>query len=149
MNLLSIRKNIIERRIEFDLRKAKEKAHILEGLNIALNNIDEVINIIKSSRLAKDARDRLVANFGLSEIQANSVLDMKLQKLTALEIFKLEEELNVLLSLIKDYEDILLNPARIINIIREETINLGLKFGDERRTKIIYDEEVLKLVCRI
>ncbi|WKC89969.1 DNA topoisomerase (ATP-hydrolyzing) subunit A [Borreliella finlandensis] len=138
------RKNIIERRIEFDLRKAKEKAHVLEGLNIALNNIDEVIKIIKSSKLAKDAKERLVSNFGLSEIQANSVLDMRLQKLTALEIFKLEEELNVLLSLIKDYEDILLNPVRIINIIREETINLGLKFGDERRTKIIYDEEVLK-----
>lgn len=75
------------------MRKAKEKAHVLEGLNIALNNIDEVIKIIKSSKLAKDARERLVSNFGLSEIQANSVLDMRLQNLQPLRFLSLKRSL--------------------------------------------------------
>ncbi|AYE36304.1 DNA gyrase subunit A [Borrelia turcica IST7] len=138
------RKEIVRRRVEFDLRKAKEKAHILEGLNVALKNIDKIIEIIKFSRVVKEARERIINEFNLSEIQSNAILDMKLQKLTSLEIEKIEEEFKLILALINDYEDILLNPTRIVDIIREEVLNLSLKFGDERRTKIIYDEEVLK-----
>ncbi|WP_040236351.1 DNA topoisomerase (ATP-hydrolyzing) subunit A [Borrelia crocidurae] len=138
------RKNILRRRVEFDLKRAQEKAHILEGLNIALRNIDRVIEIIRFSRLVKDARECIMREFQLSEIQANSILDMKLQKLTSLEVAKIEEDFKVVLALIKDYEDILISPSRIVNMIREEIINLSLKFGDDRRTKIIYDEEVLK-----
>ncbi|AHH06497.1 DNA gyrase subunit A [Borrelia crocidurae DOU] len=138
------RKNILRRRVEFDLKRAQEKAHILEGLNIALRNIDRVIEIIRFSRLVKDARECIIREFQLSEIQANSILDMKLQKLTSLEVAKIEEDFKVVLALIKDYEDILISPSRIVNMIREEIINLSLKFGDDRRTKIIYDEEVLK-----
>ncbi|WP_041178192.1 DNA topoisomerase (ATP-hydrolyzing) subunit A [Borrelia recurrentis] len=138
------RKNILRRRVEFDLKRAQEKAHILEGLNIALRNIDRVIEIIRFSRLVKDARECIMREFQLSEIQANSILDMKLQKLTSLEVAKIEEDFQVVLALIKDYEDILISPSRIVNMIREEIINLSLKFGDDRRTKIIYDEEVLK-----
>ncbi|AWG42808.1 DNA gyrase subunit A [Candidatus Borreliella tachyglossi] len=141
---IKYRKEIVRRRVEFDLKKAREKAHILEGLNVALKNIDKVIKIIKSSRVVKDARETIINEFHLSEIQANSILDMKLHRLTSLEIEKLEEEFTLILGLIKDYEDILLNPVRIVDIIRKEIINLSLKFGDERRTKIIYDEEVLK-----
>ena len=138
------RKEIVKRRVEFDLKKAKEKAHILEGLNVALKNIDKIIEIIKFSRIVKEARERIINKFNLSEIQSNAILDMKLQKLTSLEIEKIEEEFKLILALINDYEDILLNPTRIVDIIREEVLNLSLKFGDERRTKIIYDEEVLK-----
>ncbi|UGQ17227.1 DNA topoisomerase (ATP-hydrolyzing) subunit A [Borrelia sp. RT1S] len=138
------RKEIVKRRTEFELKKAKEKAHVLEGLNVALRNIDKIIEIIKFSRVVKEARERIVKQFNLSEIQSNAILDMRLQKLTSLEVERIEEEFKLVLSLIEDYEDILLNPARIVDIIRKEVINLSLKFGDERRTKIIYDEEVLK-----
>ncbi|BDU62891.1 DNA gyrase subunit A [Candidatus Borrelia fainii] len=138
------RKEIVRRRVEFDLKKAREKAHILEGLNVSLRHIDRVIKIIRFSRFVKDAKECIIKEFNLSEIQANSILDMKLQKLTSLEIEKLEEEFKIVLDLIKDYEDILVSPERVVNIVREEIINLSLKFGDERRTKIIYDEEVLK-----
>ncbi|UER67608.1 DNA topoisomerase (ATP-hydrolyzing) subunit A [Borrelia sp. BU AG58] len=138
------RKEIVRRRTEFELRKAREKAHVLEGLSVALRNIDKIIEIIKFSRVVKEARECIIKEFNLSEIQSNAILDMKLQKLTSLEIERIEEEFKLILALIKDYEDILLNPARIVDIIRGEIINLSLKFGDERRTKIIYDEEVLK-----
>ncbi|WP_024653596.1 DNA topoisomerase (ATP-hydrolyzing) subunit A [Borrelia persica] len=138
------RKDILRRRVEFDLKRAKEKAHILEGLNVALKNIDRVIEIIRVSRIAKDAKECIMREFNLSEIQSNSILDMKLHKLTTLEIEKIEEDFKVVLALIKDYEDILISPLRIVTIIRDEMINLSLKFGDDRRTKIIYDEEVLK-----
>ncbi|BCR21860.1 DNA topoisomerase (ATP-hydrolyzing) subunit A [Borrelia sp. HM] len=138
------RKEIVRRRVDFDLKKAREKAHILEGLNIALKNIDKIIEIIKSAKLVKEAKEYIMKEFSLSEIQANSILDMKLQRLTSLEIEKLKEDFTIVLALIKDYEDILISPVRIVNIVREEINNLSLKFGDERRTKIIYDEEVLK-----
>ncbi|WP_024655385.1 DNA topoisomerase (ATP-hydrolyzing) subunit A [Borrelia hispanica] len=138
------RKDILRRRVEFDLKRAQEKAHILEGLNIALRNIDRVIEIIRFSRLVRDARECIMREFQLSEIQSNSILDMKLQKLTSLEVEKIDEDFKVVLALIKDYEDILISPSRIINMIRDEIINLSLRFGDDRRTKIIYDEEVLK-----
>ena len=138
------RKEIVRRRVDFDLKKAREKAHILEGLNIALKNIDKIIEIIKSAKLVKEAKEYIIKEFSLSEIQANSILDMKLQRLTSLEIDKLKEDFTSVLALIKDYEDILISPVRIVNIVREEMNNLSLKFGDDRRTKIIYDEEVLK-----
>lgn len=131
---------VVTRRTQYDLRKAEERAHILRGLIIALNNIDEVIEIIKKSKDIPEAKNALMKRFNLSEIQAQSIVDMKLGRLTSLEINKIKEELEELELLIEHYKDLLANPAKIYALIREETQELVEKFGDERRTDIVPDE---------
>ena len=132
------RQVVVRRRTEFDLRKAKERAHILEGLKIALDNIDEVIKVIRASY--DDADKQLMTRFGLSEIQANAILQMQLRRLQGLERDKIEEELKELHELIKKLEAILADENEILRVIKEELLALKEKYGDERRSKIINHE---------
>lgn len=131
------RQEVVYRRTEFELNKAKERAHILEGLMIALKNIDEVIKVIKASKDKDVARENLMKKFKLSERQAIAILEMRLQSLANLERIKIEDELKEKLKLIKDLESILASNAKIKKIIKDEVNELGEKFGDERRTKVI------------
>ncbi len=128
------RKTVILRRTQFELDKALARAHILEGLKIALDNIDEVINIIRSSY--DDAKERLMKRFGLSDIQAQAILDMRLKTLSGLQREKIEEEYNELMKLIAHLRDILSSERLVFDIIKEELIEIREKFGDERKTKI-------------
>ncbi|EDU06357.1 DNA topoisomerase (ATP-hydrolyzing) subunit A [Ureaplasma urealyticum] len=129
---------VLVRRTKFDLRKAKERIHIVEGLVIAVNNIDEVIKIIKASGDDDIASKALIARFGLTELQTKAILEMRLRALTGLNIDKLKKEYEDLLLIIKDLEDILENYDRQVNIICENLDYLIEKFGDERRTEIMY-----------
>ena len=137
------RQIVVRRRTEFDLKKAKERAHILEGLKIALDNIDEVIKVIRASY--DDADQQLMKRFGLSEIQAAAILQMQLRRLQGLERDKIEEELKELHELIKKLEEILADEMKILGVIKEELIALKEKYGDKRRSKII-NHEVGKFV---
>ena len=132
------RRKVVRRRTEFDLRKAKERAHILEGLKIALDNIDEVIKTIRESY--DDADKRLMERFGLSEIQAAAILAMQLRRLQGLERDKIENELNELHELIKKLEAILADEKEILRVIKEELLAMKAKYGDKRRSKIINHE---------
>jgi len=132
------RKQVIIRRTKFDLKKAEERLHIVEGLLIALKNIDEVIKTIKSSESPADAKKKLITRFNLTEIQATAILDMKLQKLTSIEVNDLKEEHKNLVETIKDLKDILANEKRVYNIIKKDLEYLVEKYGDERRTTIHY-----------
>ncbi|RAP27992.1 DNA gyrase subunit A, partial [Candidatus Marinamargulisbacteria bacterium SCGC AG-414-C22] len=130
------RKEVVVRRTEYDLKKAKDRLHILEGLRIALDNIDEIIALIKASKDAETARSGLIERFALSERQANAILEMRLQRLTGLEREKIENEYNQTVALIADLEDILGSEERIYDIIKTEQLEVKDKFGDERRTVI-------------
>ena len=128
---------IITRRTEFELKKAKEREHILQGLKIAIDNIDEVINIIRSSKDAESAKKTLQERFQLTEIQSTAILDMQLRRLAALERQKIEDELKEIIELIERLETILSDKFNIIQIIKEESEDIKRKYGDERLTKII------------
>jgi DNA gyrase subunit A len=130
------RREVITRRTQFELEKAKHRAHILEGLLIALANLDEVIDLIKKSPDAEVAKERLIARFKLSEIQAQAILDMQLRRLAALERQKIEDEHNELLKRIAYFEDLLAHPKKILGVIRTELQEVSDKYGDERRTRI-------------
>ncbi len=132
------RKNVILRRTQFDLDKALARAHILEGLKIALDNIEEVIKIIRSSY--DDAKERLMERFGLSEIQAQSILDMRLKTLSGLQREKIEDEYNELMKLIAHYREILGSETLVFQIVKEELQEIKEKYGDERITKIVAAE---------
>lgn len=125
------------RKTKYELNKAKDRAHILEGLRIAIDNVDEIIEIIKTANDSNDAATKLINRFGLSEIQAKAILDMQLKRLTGLERDKIEEEYQQLLALIKDLEDILANYSRVLEIIKNELLEVKAKYGDDRRTEII------------
>jgi DNA gyrase subunit A len=131
------RKEVVIRRTHFELKKAEERAHILEGLKIALDNIDEVIRIIRSSKDADEAGKRLIKRFSLSEIQSKAILDMRLQRLTSLEVQKVVEELQNLLKLIKELKAILKSEARIFELVKKELLEVKQKYGDPRRTEIV------------
>jgi DNA gyrase subunit A len=135
------RKDVVERRTRYELKKARERAHILEGLKIALSNIDEVVQIIKKSDNVKTAHAKLKSRFGLSNIQSQAILDMKLQRLTSLETEKILEEYLELIKRIAYLEDILQNEKKLMLIIRDELLKMKEKYGDERRTEIVEDEE--------
>ena len=137
------RKDVILRRTQFELDKALARAHILEGLKIALDNIDEVINIIRSSY--DDAKERLMERFGLSDIQAQAILDMRLKTLSGLQREKIEEEYNQLMELIAHLRDILNSERLVFDIIKEELLEIKDKFGDERKTKIVAAEGEIDL----
>lgn len=130
-------KEIIVRRTQFDLNKAEERAHIVEGLKIALDNIDEIISIIRSSKDDSTAKERLMQSFNLSEKQSQAILDMRLKRLTGLEREKLEEEYEALIKEINRLKEILASERLILNIIKEELLDIKEKYGDMRRTRIM------------
>jgi DNA gyrase subunit A len=131
------RHEVVYRRTEFELNKAKDRAHILEGLVIALKSIDEVIKVIKASQDREEARKNLIKKFKLSEKQAVAILEMKLQSLANLERTKIEDELKEKMRIIKELESILASKTKIKNIIKKEISDIGESFGDERRTKVV------------
>ena len=133
-------KEVVTRRTQFDLKKAEARAHILEGLIIAQDNIDEVINIIRSSQTTPEAKTRLIERFALSDEQAQAIVDMRLKALTGLEREKLEAELKDLVALIAELKEILADEKKLLGVIREEILVISAKYGDERRTQIGYDE---------
>ncbi|WAM33871.1 DNA gyrase subunit A [Caldicellulosiruptor morganii] len=133
-------KEIIIRRTRYDLKKAEERAHILEGLKKALDHIDEIISIIRSSRTVNEAKERLIERFSFTDIQAQAILDMRLQRLTGLERQKIEEELAELLRMIEYYKNVLASEAMVKEIIKKEILEIKEKYRDERRTKIIQEE---------
>ncbi len=134
------RQQVVRRRTEFELRKARERAHILEGYKIALDNIDEVIRIIRASKTSDEAQKNLIKSFKLSEIQAQAILAMQLRRLTGLERAAIENELNELLKAIKRYEEILADENEILAIIKSELLEMKEKYGDERKSQIINHE---------
>ena len=129
-------RSVIVRRTRYDLNKAEERVHILEGLKIALDNIDEVVHIIRSAESDEEARQKLMARFNLDEIQSNSILEMRLRRLTGLERGKVEAELDDLQIKIADFKDILAKPERVDAIIKEEMLEIKKKYSDDRRTHI-------------
>jgi DNA gyrase subunit A len=133
------RKIVIRRRTEHDLKKAEERAHILEGLKIALDHLDEVISTIRRSHTQETARKNLRTSFKLTEVQAQAILDLRLARLAALERRKIEEEYREVLRAIKDYKDILARPERVLTIIKTDLEDLKHRYGDERRTEIRAD----------
>jgi DNA gyrase subunit A len=137
---LAHRKEVVTRRTRFDLAKAEERAHILEGLKIALENIDEVIAIIKKSENTEAARLNLMARFTFSERQAQAILDMRLQRLTSLEVQKIVDELAEVRALIEHLRDLLSSEQKILGVVKEETQEISTSFGDDRRTEIIEEE---------
>ena len=131
---------VVTRRTKYDLNKAEERAHILRGLLIALDNIDEVINIIRSSKNAQEAKDRLIERFALSDAQAQAIVDMRLRALTGLEREKIETEYADLMAKIEELKAILADKKKLLGVIREEILAIADKYGDDRRTSIGYDE---------
>lgn len=136
-HFLNHRIDIVVRRTRFELDKAERRAHVLKGLKIALDNIDAVIQLIRSSQNGQIAKERLIADFALTDIQAQAILDMRLQRLTGLEIEKLEEELKELLEKIEWYKKVLSDEQLVLDIIKEELITIRDSYGEERRTEIV------------
>ena len=133
-------KDVVTRRTKYELNKAEERAHILQGLLIALDNIDEVINIIRSSKNTPEAKERLIERFSLTEAQAQAIVDMRLRALTGLEREKIEGEYQELMERIAELRAILADEKKLLGVIREEILVIAEKFGDERRTSIGFDE---------
>ena len=133
---IDYQKEVIIRRTKFDLDVAEKRVHILEGLKIALDNIDAVIKVIRGSKSDEEARKGLMEGFGLTEIQANAILEMKLRRLTGLERDKIENELNELLKTIAELKSILASDEKILEVIKNELLEIKQKYGDERRTNI-------------
>ena len=134
---IGFQEEVIVRRTKYDLKKAEERAHILEGLRIAVDNLDAIIHTIRNSRDAAEAMPRLMEGFGLSEVQAKAILDMQFRRLTGLEREKIENEYQELLIKIADFKDILANHSRVEAILKEELTVIRNKYGDERRSEII------------
>ena len=133
-------KDVVTRRTKYELNKAEERAHILQGLLIALDNIDEVINIIRSSKNTQEAKDRLMERFALTDVQAQAIVDMRLRALTGLEREKLENEYAELMERITELKAILADKKKLLGVIREEILLIADKYGDDRRTSIGFDE---------
>ena len=137
---VEFRHEVVVKRTEYELRQAEERAHILEGLLIAIDNLDAVIKLIRASATPDEAKQGLMSSFGLSEIQAKAILDMRLQKLTGLERAKIKEEYEALMATINGLKEILANKGMRMDIIKEELIEIREKYGDERRTDITIDD---------
>ena len=142
---LAHQEDVVTRRTEYELNKAQERAHILEGLLKALDNIDEVIQIIRSSRTTAEAKEGLIERFALTEAQAQAIVDMRLRALTGLEREKLEAEYEDLMEKIRYYQSILADRNLLLGVIREEILEISDKFGDDRRTAIGFDENDLSI----
>ena len=130
------RREVVTRRTKFDLRKAEERAHILEGLLVALDNLDETISLIRESKTVEEAREKLIRRFKLTEEQAQAILDMRLQRLTGLEQRKVKVELKDLRAKIREFKEILSDPRKVLEVVKGELREIGRKYGDERRTEI-------------
>ncbi|RMX27113.1 DNA gyrase subunit A [Limosilactobacillus reuteri] len=148
---LEHQESVVRRRTEFELKKAQNRAHIVAGLRIALDHIDEIINIIRNSQTSEVAKNELINNYGLSDRQAQAILDMRLVRLTGLEREKIEDEYQKLMAAIADYKDILAHRERINQIIYDELMEIQKRFGDERRTELqvgditnIEDEDLIE-----
>ena len=144
-HFIEFRREVVRRRTEFELRKAEARAHILEGLKIALDHLDEVIKLIRGSKNAIEAREGLMTRFGLSQLQAQAILDMQLQRLTGLERQKIIDELMELLRVIERLRAILSNDDLVIAIVKEELKAVRDKYGDDRRTELIEDSGELRV----
>jgi DNA gyrase subunit A len=142
---IKFRIEVVIRRTKFDLKKAEERAHILEGLLIALANIDEVIAIIRNSATVDEAREKLIATFQLSEIQAKAILEMRLARLVSLEVDKIQAEYNELQKIIQNYKDILGSEQMQRDIIKEELTRIKAQFGDARKTEINYSDDEISI----
>lgn len=140
-NYIAHRKEVVIRRTKFELKRAEERAHILQGLKIALDNIDEVIKIIRASKDADEAGKRLIKRFAFSELQARAILDMRLQRLTSLEVHKIIEELNQLIKLIKELKAILKSEVKIFDLVKRELKEVKERFGVSRKTEIMHGGE--------
>ncbi len=140
-NFVDHRLDVVTRRTEFELKKAEERAHILEGLIVAVDNIDEVIRIIRESRTVEDSRNKLMARFNLSEIQVRAIVEMRLRQLTGLAIDDLKAEYEALMKTIEWLKELLANVELRMDVIKEELIEVKEKYGDERKTEIIYASE--------
>jgi DNA gyrase subunit A len=136
---ITYRREVVRRRTEFDLARARERAHILEGLKVALDHLDEVIATIRGSADSDAARTALMTRFGLSEVQANAILEMQLRRLAALERRKIEEEYESTIRLIAELEDLLANPRKVMQAIKDELVELRRRYGDDRKTRIQAD----------
>jgi DNA gyrase subunit A len=139
------RKGVVTRRTQYDLRKAEERAHLLEGYRIALDNIDEVIEIVRGSQTTDEAKQRLSKRFSLSDVQAQAIVDMRLRTLVGLERKKIEDEYAELIKTIAELQDILRSPRRIAGIVKSETLDIKKRFGDERRTSIEPAEDEISI----
>jgi len=139
------RHEVVTRRIQYELREAEKRAHILEGLLIALDHIDEVIALIRASKTPDEARTGLMDQFQLTEIQAKAILDMRLQRLTGLERQKIREEYDEIIRLIKYYQDVLSDESMRMDIIKKELLEIKEKYGDETRTDIIYSAQDMRI----
>ena len=137
-------KAVVTKRTQYDLDQARARAHVLEGLIVAVDNLDEVLAIIRSSKNGKEAKARLMERFGFTDIQAQAILDLRLQRLTGLEILELRREFEEINKLISKLEGILKNEKKLLNVIREEMQEISDKFGDDRRTQIIKDNPAFK-----
>ncbi|OPY88868.1 MAG: DNA gyrase subunit A [Syntrophus sp. PtaU1.Bin208] len=144
-SFIEFRKIVIVRRTTFEVNKARERAHILEGLIIALNNIDEVVAVIKASKSPQEAAASLCSRFSLTEIQARAILDMRLQRLTGLEQDKIKEEFDALLKEIERLQGILDDPRKVLEVIIKETEEIIERYGDERRTEIVASSEDINI----
>ena len=144
-HFINHRKEVVTRRSQFELGKAEASAHILEGLKIALDNLDRVISLIRSSKTPKDAKEGLIAKFSLSEAQAQAILEMRLQRLTNLEREKINEEYKELIKLIARLREILSNERLLLNLIIEELQEIRDRYGDDRRTQIIEEAQEIDL----
>ncbi|MDY3254052.1 MAG: DNA gyrase subunit A [Lachnospiraceae bacterium] len=144
-NYLDHQKDVVTRRTKYDLNKAEERAHILKGLLIALDNIDEVIRIIRGSKNVADAKEQLIVRFSLTEVQAQAIVDMRLRALTGLEREKLENEYNELMVKIAEYKAILADEKLLLGVIKKEIIEISNKYGEERRTSFEYDESEITM----
>ena len=144
-NYLDHQKDVVTRRTKYDLNKAEERAHILKGLLIALDNIDEVIKIIRGSKNVADAKEQLIVRFSLTEVQAQAIVDMRLRALTGLEREKLENEYNELMAKIAEYKAILADEKLLLGVIKNEIIEISNKYGEERRTSFEYDESEITM----
>ncbi len=142
---LKHQEDVVTRRTKYDLNKAEERDHILQGLLIALDNIDEVISIIRSSKTTAEAKTRLEERFGLSEVQSNAIVEMRLKALTGLEREKLEEEHQQLVKLIAELKAILADEKLLLGVIKTEITEIGEKYGDDRRTSIGFDDSEISM----
>ncbi|KJS32078.1 MAG: DNA gyrase subunit A [Desulfatitalea sp. BRH_c12] len=145
VNFIDHRKEVIIRRTRYDLRKAEERAHILEGLKIALDNLDAVVQLIRQSKTPSEAKERLVETFRLSAIQAQAILDMRLQRLTGLERDKIIEEYNAVLNDIARFKEILASEQIVLKLIKQDLFELKEQYGDPRRTEIIESTRALTI----
>ncbi len=136
---ITYRREVVRRRTEFDLSRARERAHILEGLKVALDHLDEVIKTIRGSADSDAARTALMSRFGLSEVQANAILEMQLRRLAALERKKIEDEYEATIRLIAELEDLLGNPRKVMQAIKDELAELRRRYGDDRKTRVQAD----------